>query len=180
MNKQIVVLVNGRPATGKTTLGKKIASQLEVPFVCRDDIKELLFDNISVGDREWSRKLGKASFVLMYYTVEKFLQSGKSFAIETVFTKEFAESKWKELLDKYSFELCQVFCTTDNEIRKQRFIERNESGECHPGHFDRANYDSEASDELLPLDCSSRLVEVNTDNFKNVDVDKIVRQVLAK
>ena len=178
MNKQRVVLVNGMPATGKTTIGKSIAQELAVPFICKDDIKELLFDNVGVGDREWSRKIGSVSFVLMYYVIEKLLQSGQSFVVETNFDNKFADPKWRELIEKFDFELHQVFCRTSSEIRKQRFIQRNEQGERHSGHVDHCNYDSAGSD-VIPIRCSHRLIEVDTDRFEDVNVESIVQQIIS-
>nr|BFE75939.1 hypothetical protein GCM10020092_092400 [Actinoplanes digitatis] len=39
-----LVLVNGLPASGKTTLASQLAVQLSVPLVSKDSIKELLAD----------------------------------------------------------------------------------------------------------------------------------------
>ncbi|SEI16580.1 MULTISPECIES: hypothetical protein [unclassified Leifsonia] len=42
---QTVVLVVGRPASGKTTISRAIAERWQLPSVAKDTIKEVLFDN---------------------------------------------------------------------------------------------------------------------------------------
>ncbi len=60
MSKTSLIIILGPPGTGKTTLGKRIAKDLNLPFVHKDGIKELLFDKLGWSDRVWSRKVGIA------------------------------------------------------------------------------------------------------------------------
>jgi len=57
MPKPLLIIISGPPGTGKTTLGKRMANELHLPFVNKDSIKELLFDHLGWHDRAWSRKL---------------------------------------------------------------------------------------------------------------------------
>ena len=50
--KPWVIIVSRPPCTGKTTLGQRIARELEFPFVNKDNIKELLFDRLGWKDDE--------------------------------------------------------------------------------------------------------------------------------
>ena len=45
MKKNIIIIVTGDLAAGKTTFGKKISNTLKIPFFSKDDIKEILFDS---------------------------------------------------------------------------------------------------------------------------------------
>jgi predicted kinase len=48
---QEVILVNGLPGSGKTTLGSQLSQHLDVPFLSKDRIKEALADAVSAPVR---------------------------------------------------------------------------------------------------------------------------------
>lgn len=60
----LVVLVNGLPGSGKTTLAKGLANALGLPLLSKDRIKETLADTLGVTAppgltaRQWSQRLG--------------------------------------------------------------------------------------------------------------------------
>ena len=72
-----IVIVNGPPAAGKTTFARSLAGELRLPLFTKDDIKESLFDTLGFQDREWSRKLGLASLVLLFELVERQIEVGR-------------------------------------------------------------------------------------------------------
>jgi predicted kinase len=136
MSRTIVVIVTGPPGAGKTRLGKWLARELGLPFIGKDDIKELLFETLGWKDREWSKRLGQASFELLFHFLECHLAAAKSVVVETAFIPEFHNARFSELQDKYGFELVQIVCTACEEILHKRFADRCTSGERHPGHVD--------------------------------------------
>lgn len=63
-NRPLIVPVLGLPGAGKTTLGKKVADALNLPFISKDDIKVKLFDVYGWKNRETSKQAGVATIAL--------------------------------------------------------------------------------------------------------------------
>jgi predicted kinase len=61
-----VIVVSGIPASGETTLARRLGEHLGMPVISKDTIKEALFDVLGTGDLERSRELGRAAHVVMY------------------------------------------------------------------------------------------------------------------
>jgi predicted kinase len=55
-----LIVIAGPPAAGKTTLARQIARALRLPVICKDTLKESLFDHLGAGDRAQSQRLGYA------------------------------------------------------------------------------------------------------------------------
>ncbi len=68
------VLVNGVPASGKTTVARAIGSRLELPVLSLDAVKEALYGELgnAGGDREYGRSLGRASIQAIWSLVADF------------------------------------------------------------------------------------------------------------
>jgi predicted kinase len=148
MERAFVVIVNGAPGTGKTTLARRLAQDLALPLISKDDIKEILFDHLGWRDRAWSMKLGGASFELLFYFVESQLAAGQSLVVETAFIPRFSTPRFLALRERYDFRPIQVLCTANVEVLFARFTGRTATGERHPGHVDHlATYDQ--FDEVL-------------------------------
>lgn len=74
------ILVNGVPASGKSTLAARLVAHLHaqgvaaVPFEL-DTVKEALFDHVGTGDRDHNRMLGRASYRAILDTIGAFPSS---------------------------------------------------------------------------------------------------------
>ena len=182
--KPLLIIITGPPCTGKTTLGRKLAAELHLPFISKDGIKETLFESLGWRDREWSKKLGRASISLLYYFIETQLKAERSFIVESNFKAEFANLEFLELKQKYKFEPFQILCKTDGKVLFQRFKERSESGERHPGHIDHLNYD-EFQETLFAgrqeaLDIGGEIFEVDTIDFQQIDYKGLFQAIMSK
>ena len=144
-----LIIINGLPATGKTTIARPLADTLSFPLIEKDTIKEFLFDTIGVGDREWSKMLGRVSSEFLYSLADELLANNKSVIIESAFETDFARPVIERFAKKYELEIVEIYCTTEKNIRRQRFIDRNESGKRHAGHVDTVNYPPSGAAEPL-------------------------------
>lgn len=139
--EQVVVLVVGRPASGKSTMSELIAERWGFPIVAKDAVKELLFNLLGVGDQAWSERLGRASFALLGYVIELQLRSGTSFIVDAAYNAAIENAKFQAWQEEYGFTAIQVHCTASDDELVRRFIQREQDGLRHPGHADAQRTD---------------------------------------
>lgn len=173
-----LVIITGLPSTGKTTLGRKLSADLGIPYLYKDGIKERLFDTLGWQDRDWSRRLGQATYELMFYFLETMLQSGAALIIESNFKTELHSERLRSLLERYNYQAVQILCWTKGEQLIERFKLRLDANQRHPGHVDHLAW-AELQPVLLqgrqaPLELPCPLIEVDTTDFSQVDYTAIL------
>jgi predicted kinase len=177
----LVVIVTGPPASGKTTLGARLAAELGWPFVSRDALKELLFDQLGWSDRDWSRKLGGASWDLLYTVLDLLLVGRASLVVESNFQAALDGARFRQLQQRHGFQAIQLVCSADDATLRRRYEARASDGTRHPGHVDHLNGAEFAAvlaarhDYALGLD--GPLLTLDTTRLDNVDLDTLVATV---
>ena len=120
MAAPLLIVIQGAPGVGKTTLLEKLRQDITMPMLGKDEIKEFLFDTIPQSDREFSRIQGGASFDML----------------EGAFMTKFASGAIQKILDDTGAQYLEVFCFVDEAVRQERFRVRSESGNRHVAHMD--------------------------------------------
>lgn len=173
-----VIIINGQPGVGKTTLARRFAGDLPVTWLGKDTIKEFLFDTLGVGDRDWSRFLGKISVRMLFDFLDEMLADGRPVMIENAFWKEFS-SEIQEIIQKHNASALEVYCFTDENTRTKRFHGRIESGERHKGHADTTGVGvvaEEMASRYAPLEIGE-LIRVDTTDLGEDLYAKLVADV---
>jgi chloramphenicol 3-O-phosphotransferase len=162
-----LVLVTGSPASGKTTLAVPLARLLDLPLVSKDAIKEALFDSLGHADLQWSRRLGAASFAVM-------------FALLRYFPVAVAEAPFAPVAGPELLAICprpiEVFCRCPDPEVMRRYLVRAPSR--HPGHLDHqmaAEIRVRLERGVGPLGLGGPLLEVDT--TRQVDVAAVAEWV---
>jgi predicted kinase len=175
-NPPLVVVVTGPPASGKSTIAAAIAKGLPAPLLAKDPIKEALFDGLGTGDAEWSRKLGIATYGILYLVLEQELRAGRSCVLEANFDHIEASAQLSAIQLRHGFRALQIVCAADRETLLERFVGRSDSR--HPGHIDdeRLEVVIESIDagRWRALELDGELIEVDTTDWADVDVDALV------
>ncbi len=142
MNHPSVLIVTGAPAAGKTTLARRLAADLALPLISKDDIKETLFDTLGWSDDEmWARQLGIASWNLLYQHTGHLAAAGLSLIAESNFEARFADERWQAIGQRYPVHFVQLLCWAEDGLVTERYLARIADGTRHPGHVDRIRTD---------------------------------------
>jgi len=171
--RPLLVIVTGAPCAGKTTLARRIAREFQLPLVTKDDIKESLFETLGWKDREWSKKLGRATMELLFYFAESQLAAGRSLIVESNFHKDLATERFRALRDKFACVPLQIVLQADGAVLTQRYRSRSQAGTRHPGHVDDLMPDDELATVLArdygTMEIGGETLEIDTSDFGKVD-----------
>lgn len=180
MSKPLLILVTGLSASGKTTLARDLSARLHIPCICKDDLKEILFDTLGWHDREWSKKLGAATFPLMHHLVEEQLRHGRSLILEGNFNPKYDNQRFSDLQKRYDAVVIQLVCQADGKVLLERFAARAATGR-HLGHRDHDNIDEFREFLLhgksLALDVASEIIRIDTTDVAQVDNAALARRI---
>ena len=126
-----LVIILGCPASGKTTLARRLAAELSIPMLCKDDIKEGLFDTLGAGDRPWSRHLSEASFAVLARLAGSQLALGRPCILEGNW-RPLHSPLFTGMLTPAAPGALQVWCCAEPGEILRRFTARRR----HAGHLD--------------------------------------------
>lgn len=174
-----VIVITGAPASGKTTISRYLAKELGIPCIAKDDVKEILFDNLVVEGDNRKQQYGKGSVEVLFYFAQKLLETGCAFILEGNFDNYYSKPYFDELRYDYEYPVIQIVCACGFDILYERFKSRVENGQRHPGHEDRT-YSKEAfraylSGKTYEIDIQkSRRLVVDTSDFSKIDYAGIV------
>jgi predicted kinase len=131
VNRTDLVIILGSPASGKTTLARRLSLDLALPAFGKDDIKEALFDVLGTGDREWSRLLSEASFAALGRLARTQLAASRSCIVEGNWRPVHAPTL-SGALAGHRARCAQIWCRAERPEIVRRFTSRAR----HRGHLD--------------------------------------------
>lgn len=163
----VLVVVHGAPGSGKSTLAKLLGSELGSPVLDRDDFKDLIFDTLGWSDRNWSVKVGHASWELLRLCIDRLTRSGVSIIVESNFRPaDRLTEQLRPLCEQVGVRPVEIYCRAPHEVLWERFSGRRQGGGRHAGHVGFEDRETFLADLQArphgPLDLGGVLIEIDT------------------
>ena len=174
-----LIVITGLPASGKTTLGRWLAAQLQWPCFYKDGIKEVLFETVGWSDAAFSKRLGAASNEILFHVAEAMLAAHQSLILESNFAPAFTEPRLTALQSQYDVRLMQILCRAEPAVLMHRYQARQR----HTGHLDALrvpDMEQAAQTPQVPLNIQGPLIEVDTTAVDQIDYPAILAKVRSE
>ena len=151
-----LIIIAGMPASGKTTIAKKISDHFGFPILEKDAIKEELFDTIGFKNYQEKCMHDIAANAVLLRCTEALIQSNTSAIIVNNFRTEM-QGRLQKVIDEYKCNAVVVFLNGDSDVLYQRYVERDNKHLRHLGHI--------LQDRYPPLENDSRDYEMTREEF---------------
>jgi glucokinase len=125
------ILVNGVPASGKSHVAHIVANWFDFPILALDAIKEPFFDHLGIGDREYNRKLGRASYQAIWSVIRQ-APPAVTFVVDAWFGFQPRTVLQTSLSDAGVSRPIEIWCHAPAAVVAERF--RSRLGDRHAGH----------------------------------------------
>ncbi len=183
MEKPVLLIVNGLPGTGKTTLAGRLAADVRLPVFSRDDIYENLYDALECHRNGIPPLIGAAAFSLLYSIAGPLLAAGQSLIVEQFFGRpELRGAEFRRLQQAHDFEPIEILCKADGEVLLERILARHTRERRH-GHQDREwiehNREWLLQGRLTPLALGDQVIEIDTTTPERLDYADVLQRVRA-
>lgn len=129
--RKTVILVNGVPASGKSTVARQIGDALGWPVLSLDTVKQPFLDALPPGDRLFNRTLGRASYRAMFDVVRD-APVGSGFVLDAWFGLQPVECLAEALEGAGVLGCVELWCEAPPGEIGRRYADR--AGRRGPGH----------------------------------------------
>ena len=117
------ILVNGVPASGKSTVARAVSDRFGWPLFALDTVKEPFFAEIGPVDRAVNRKLGRAAYAAIFNTVAGF-PDPSTVIVEAWFGFQPAEVLSEHLAHAGIGATVELWCHAPPEVTGDRYAAR--------------------------------------------------------
>ncbi|MDR3375492.1 MAG: AAA family ATPase [Ancalomicrobiaceae bacterium] len=167
------LLVNGLPASGKTSVARAVTTRTGWPLLTLDSIKEPFFDQLGIGDRDFNRALGRGA----YHAIWSIIADGPDclhVVIDAWFWLEPLEVLRRSLALAGVTHVAEAWCEAPPEVLAERYVGR--AGQRHAGH-PGVEYATELMTKALTAHPLGIFPLIRVDSTRPLDVDALMRFV---
>ena len=120
---KFAVLVNGVPASGKSTVARQLAGRTGWPLFALDTVKEALFAHLGTGDRAHNRRFGQASYQAIFAVIGDCPEGGAAI-IDAWFGFQPEDVLRTHLAQAGVTDVAQLWCAAPPELIGARYLAR--------------------------------------------------------
>ena len=161
--KNILIIVSGMAAAGKTTFAKWLSQEIRVPLLSLDEL--------------WD-EIGTASIPFAQYWIlcEDIMKHSKPLIIEFGFD-DGQKSKLNELVEKYNYQAVNVHFFTSIEVAHRRFNDRRkyDMGGAKP-QITLEDY-ADITESPVKFSFGDCVINVDTTDFSKVSYEGIAKHI---
>lgn len=122
MKKPYLLVVTGRPGSGKTTFAKELGNEIFMPVISRDQIKEGYVHTFDKRHTELPEDANKIATKIFFDTLMGLVTNNVSVIAEAAFQHKIWSAMLEAFMDKA--QVCLLICKVDDKIALDRFVQR--------------------------------------------------------
>lgn len=188
------IIIAGMPASGKTTVSKRLSEAFGFPILEKDAIKEELFDVIGFQEYSQKRLMDVAATAVLLRCADSLLSSGSSLIMVNNF-RDIVQQQVQDMLNRCGSKCVTVFFSGDADVFYKRYVERDLRHERHLGHVLQDRYPPQPGDPLeytmtreefaekfeklgmADFRIDGARIEVDATHPERIDVDKLIADI---
>lgn len=178
MNKPLLIVVTGRPASGKTTLAHILSKEIKYPLLSRDELKEGYINTLDIEHYQLDNSAAWHIYNSFFEAIDLLISKDISLIAEAAFQDKLWRPKLLHLSDRAEIKV--IICNTSPDIAKTRFADRllNDPGR-NRFHGDKFLNSAKEQDRLMtehyePVNIDTPTLEVDTTENYNPGLGEIV------
>ena len=179
MNKPLLLVITGQPASGKSTLAHLLSKELKCPLISRDELKEGYINTLGAHHNSADNQSALHIYNTFFEVINLLISKGISIIIEAAFQDKLWKPQLSNLANKAEIKI--IICNTPSA--KKRSINRLQSDPSRDKfHGDNSVKERGGllTDSYDPVRINAPTLEVDTTENYNPDIEEIIRFIKQK